>query len=160
VLRNPFPDTAPDWPYNYHGYATQDFLTIDGRFASDGTAATAAEELTELIEAAHARGLFIVLDIVINHSAEVFKYIYQGQVTDAFTDPRSFSTARSATSPRSCGSTAAVTAQPGWQNTLPAAGLTGDDAVWPLDLQIKLRLLPPPRELYTRRTPARRLSPR
>jgi glycosidase len=134
VLRNPFPDTAPDWPYNYHGYATQDFLTIDGRFASDGTAATAAEELTELIEAAHARGLFIVLDIVINHSAEVFKYLYQGQVTDAFTDPAILNGPLGDEPPiqwvDSSGS-----ARPDWQNTLPAAGLTSDDAVWPLDLQ-------------------------
>ena len=34
VVKNPRPD---DWEYNYHGYATQDFLNIDERFASDGT---------------------------------------------------------------------------------------------------------------------------
>src|SRR5580658_1252441 len=134
VLRNPLPDTAPDWPYNYHGYSTQDFLTIDGRFASDGTAATASKELTELIEAAHARGLYIILDIVINHSAEVFKYIYQGQVTDAFTDPVILN-GPLGDEPPILWVDGTGTAQPGWQNTLPAAGLTSDDAVWPLDLQ-------------------------
>jgi glycosidase len=133
VLKNPFPDTAPDWPYNYHGYATQDYLTIDGRFASDGTAATAATELTDLIEAAHARGLHIVLDIVINHSAEVFKYVYQGQVTDAFTDPGILNGPLGDEPPIQWidGSGAA---RPDWSNPLPA-NLTGDDAIWPLDLQ-------------------------
>jgi len=134
VLRNPFPDTAPDWPYNYHGYATQDFLTIDGRFASDGTAATAAGELTELVEAAHARGLYIILDIVINHSAEVFKYLYQGQVTDAFTDPVILN-GPLGDEPPILWVDGSGAANPIWQNTLPAAGLTADDAVWPLDLQ-------------------------
>jgi glycosidase len=134
ALKNPFPDTAPDWPYNYHGYATQDFLTIDGRFASDGTAATAAKELTELIEAAHARGLRIILDIVINHSAEVFKYIYQGQITDAFTDPVILN-GPLGDEPPILWIDGSGAARPAWQNTLPASGLTGDDGVWPLDLQ-------------------------
>jgi glycosidase len=134
VLKNPFPDTAPDWPYNYHGYATQDFLTIDGRFASDGTAATAATELTELIEAAHARGLHVILDIVINHTAEVFKYIYQGQVTDAFTDPVILD-GPLGDEPPIWWIDGSGNAQSTWQNTLPAYGLTGDDAVWPADLQ-------------------------
>jgi glycosidase len=134
VLKNPFPDTAPDWPYNYHGYATQDFLTIDGRFASDGTAATAATELTEFIETAHAHGLHIILDIVINHTAEVFKYIYQGQVTDTFTDPVILN-GPLGDEPPILWIDGSGTAQPAWQNTLPAGGLTGDDAVWPLDLQ-------------------------
>ncbi len=137
VLRNPFPDTAPDWPYNYHGYATQDFLTIDGRFASDGTAATASIELTELIEAAHARGLYIILDIVINHSAEVFKYLYQGQVTDAFTDPVILN-GPPGDEPPILWVNGSGAANPTWQNTLPAAGLTSDDAIWPLDLQAHL----------------------
>jgi glycosidase len=134
VLKNPFPDTAPDWPYNYHGYATQDFLTIDGRFASDGTAATAAIELTELIEAAHARGLHVILDIVINHTAEVFKYIYQGQVTDTFTDPVILN-GPLGDEPPILWIDGSGNAQSAWQNNLPASGLTGDDAVWPLDLQ-------------------------
>ena len=68
VLKN----AKPEWAYGYPGYSTQDFLSIDGRFASDGTEATAETELAQLIEAAHARGLYIILDIVINHTARVF----------------------------------------------------------------------------------------
>jgi glycosidase len=133
ALKNPLPDTPPHWPYNYHGYATQDFLTIDGRFASDGAPATAAAELTQLIEAAHARGLYVILDIVINHTAEVFKYIYQGQVTDSFSDPAIlYGPLGDEPDIRWVDSTGA--ARPDWLNKLPAT-ITGDDAVWPQDLQ-------------------------
>jgi glycosidase len=133
VLKNPLPDTAPDWPYNYHGYATQDFLTIDGRFATDGTSATAAKELTALIEAAHARGIRVILDIVINHSAEVFKYIYQGRPTDSFSDAVILNGPPGDEPPIQWidGSGAVRSA---WQNT-PPAGANADDAVWPVDLQ-------------------------
>ena len=133
VLKNPLPDSPPHWPFNYHGYATQDFLTIDGRFASDGTSATAATELAALIDAAHARGIRVILDIVINHSAEVFKYIYQGQVTDAFTDPNILN-GPLGDEPSIQWVDSSGAAQPGWLNSVPA-GVSADDAIWPLDLQ-------------------------
>jgi glycosidase len=56
----------------YHGYGIQDFLAVDPRLASDPT--HAAEELRELVDAAHAHGLFVILDIVLNHTADVFAY--------------------------------------------------------------------------------------
>src|SRR3954462_2588354 len=59
--------SKPDFDFNYHGYGAQDFVNVDERFASDGTRATAEQELTELIEEAHARGMYIIFDIVINH---------------------------------------------------------------------------------------------
>lgn len=62
-------------PDNYHGYGIQDFLTIDGHFASDGTSATAERELIELIEEAHARGINVIFDIVLNHAGRVFDYV-------------------------------------------------------------------------------------
>ncbi|HXD79007.1 MAG TPA: alpha-amylase family glycosyl hydrolase [Puia sp.] len=133
VLKNPLPDSAPDWPYNYHGYATQDFLTIDGRFASDGTAATAATELTSLVEAAHARGLYVILDIVINHTAEVFKYVYQDRVIDSFADAGVLN-GPPGNEPAIQWIDRTGAARPDWQDGLPA-DITGDDAVWPLDVQ-------------------------
>lgn len=54
-------------PNAYHGYAIQDFLEIDPRF---GTTA----DLQELVREAHQRGLYVVLDIVINHTADVWAY--------------------------------------------------------------------------------------
>jgi glycosidase len=80
ILKNPH----PNWQYNYHGYDTQDFLHIDERFGSDGTLATAERELKELVEQAHGRRMYVVLDIVLNHAARVFDYVYQGQVVDQF----------------------------------------------------------------------------
>jgi glycosidase len=45
----------------YHGYGVQDFLDVDPRFGN-------RSDLVELVEAAHLRGIRIILDIIINHS--------------------------------------------------------------------------------------------
>jgi glycosidase len=134
VLKN----SRPNWQYTYTGYDTQDFLNIDERFGSDGTRATAERELKELIAQAHARGIHIIVDIVINHAARIFDYVYKGKVVDQFTDP------------------AVMNAPPGeeppiqwlngygapradWQNQIPVdTPLSPDDAVYPSDLQEKL----------------------
>ncbi|MEM9447239.1 MAG: alpha-amylase family glycosyl hydrolase [Cyanobacteria bacterium P01_E01_bin.6] len=80
VVKNP----APDWEYNYHGYAAQDLLAIDARFGSDGTQDTAERELRELVDAAHDRGIYVILDIVLNHMARVFDYWINGNLVDSF----------------------------------------------------------------------------
>jgi glycosidase len=123
VLKNSRPSA---WEFNYHGYGIQDFLAIDDRFASDGTAATAEKELTELIEAAHARGIFVILDIVLNHSARVFDYDINGTLTADFTNPAIMDSPLGSEPPVE------------WLNGqgVPVAGaLSADDAVWPSDLQ-------------------------
>lgn len=130
VLKNAL---APSWEYNYHGYGIQDFLSIDGRFASDGTEATAEQELTALIEAAHARGIYVIFDIVLNHSAEVFDYDLNGTMTADFTNA-AIMNAPLGSEPPIEWIDGTGTPQPAWTNTLPA-GITGDDAVWPSDLQ-------------------------
>ena len=84
ILKN----VSPNWEYNYHGYGIQDFVGIDERFASDGTSATAERELIDLIDQAHARGLYIILDIVINHAGRVFDYVYEGRLVSSFRDPK------------------------------------------------------------------------
>lgn len=84
VLKNAM---DPTLEYNYHGYGIQDFLTIDGRFASDGTETTAARELKELVDAAHALGIYVIFDIVINHTAQVFNYDLNGVLIADFTNP-------------------------------------------------------------------------
>ncbi len=132
VLKNSRP---PDWEYNYHGYGAQDFLNVDERFASDGTRATAEQELTELVAQAHARGMYVVLDMVINHAARVFDYLYNGQPTADFTD--------SAIMNLPLGQEPAIQWMNGlgfpradWQNQIPAGTvLSPDDAVYPTDLQ-------------------------
>jgi glycosidase len=56
----------------YHGYGIQDFLSIDPRFASDP--AQAENELRQLVDEAHARGIYIIFDIVLHHTGDVFAY--------------------------------------------------------------------------------------
>jgi len=119
--------------YNYHGYGIQDFLTIDGRFASDGTEATAEQELAELVAAAHARGIYVIFDIVINHSARVFDYDLNGSITADFTSP-AIMNAPPGSEPLIEWIDHTGTPQPTWTDTLPA-GIDSDDAVWPSDLQ-------------------------
>ena len=83
VLKN----ARPDRQYNYHGYGQQDLLNVEERFASDGTRATAELELAELIDEAHAREIYVVLDIVLNHAARVFDYVLPSGVVSSFGDP-------------------------------------------------------------------------
>ena len=45
----------------FHGYAIQDFLEVDPRFGT-------RQDLVELVAAAHAKGLRVILDVIFNHS--------------------------------------------------------------------------------------------
>jgi len=56
----------------YHGYGIRDFLHADPRFAQD--AAHADDELRSLVDAAHSIGLYVILDMVLNHTGDVFAY--------------------------------------------------------------------------------------
>ena len=51
----------------YHGYGTQDFLEINPHFGS-------AEDLRDLVRAAHQAGIYVILDIIVNHVGNVFGY--------------------------------------------------------------------------------------
>ncbi|MBI3900310.1 MAG: alpha-amylase [Gammaproteobacteria bacterium] len=61
-------------PFSYHGYGIQDFLQVDPRFATDPQSADV--ELQTLIDEAHARGLYVIFDIVLNHTGDVFEYVF------------------------------------------------------------------------------------
>jgi alpha-amylase len=49
--------------YSYHGYATYDFYGIDGHLGG-------MNKLRELVAAAHARGMYVMLDVIANHSGD------------------------------------------------------------------------------------------
>ncbi|QRR03214.1 alpha-amylase family glycosyl hydrolase [Dyadobacter sandarakinus] len=51
----------------YHGYGIQDFLEIEPRFGSK-------EDLIEVVKIAHQHGIYIILDIILNHSGDVYAY--------------------------------------------------------------------------------------
>ena len=52
---------------DYHGYGTQNFLEVDPHFGT-------AQDFKELVTAAHDAGLYVILDVILNHSADVFQY--------------------------------------------------------------------------------------
>jgi glycosidase len=56
----------------YHGYGIHNFLHASPHFADDP--AHADDELRALVDAAHELGIYIILDIVLNHTGNVFAY--------------------------------------------------------------------------------------
>lgn len=56
----PFQDT-------YHGYGIQNYLDVDPHFGT-------REDLREMVRTAHAHGIYVILDIILNHSGNVFGY--------------------------------------------------------------------------------------
>jgi len=72
VLKNcQFLDGHPNGG-TYHGYGIQNFLDIDPRFASDHQ--NAVDELRRFVDDAHAKGIYVIFDIVLNHTGDVFAY--------------------------------------------------------------------------------------
>lgn len=123
VTRNcQFEDTT------YHGYGFQHFLEIEPRFASDPQAARndhrlAEDELRQLVDQAHARGMYVIFDIVLNHAGNVFDY-------DGFGATAPFRDAPYAVRWRD------ATGAPDFADFAQAPpNLSEDAAVWPEELQ-------------------------
>ncbi len=51
----------------YHGYGIQGFLEVDPRFGT-------RDDLVSLVQTAHGHGIRVILDIILNHSGDVFEY--------------------------------------------------------------------------------------
>ncbi len=51
----------------YHGYGIQNYLDVDPRFGT-------RQDLRDLVDAAHDRGMYVLLDIVLNHSGNNWFY--------------------------------------------------------------------------------------
>jgi glycosidase len=68
---------------SYHGYGIQNFLEVDPRFGT-------AEDLQKLVREAHARGMYVILDIILNHTGDNwaypgdFPYFFSKQAVDPF----------------------------------------------------------------------------
>lgn len=102
---------------DFHGYGVQDFLDVDSRF---GTRAA----LVDLVRAAHANGMRIVLDVIFNHSGS--NWLYDAAETgDAFRPPYITGQYRSLFPKNGFGGAITDPQQP----------LGRDDYVWPQDLQ-------------------------
>ena len=133
IVKNTRPD-KDGFAYGYPGYNAQDFLSLEGRFASDGTEATAEREFQALVQEAHARGIYVIVDIVLNHAGRIFDYARQNQVESSFTD-HGLLYGPPGHEPAIQWMNGFGTPRPDWQNATEPAGATEDDAVWPLDLQ-------------------------
>jgi glycosidase len=133
VLRNTRPE-IPGFEYAYPGYNTQDFFNLEERFASDGTQATAERELETLVQEAHARGMYVIVDIVLNHAGRIFDYVWQNQVQSSFTDP-TLLYGPPGNEPPMQWMDGQGDPQAEWQNAVDPLGAGPDDAVWPLDFQ-------------------------
>jgi len=52
---------------SYHGYGIQNFLDVDPHFGT-------RQDLRKLVRTAHRHGIYVILDIILNHSGDVFAY--------------------------------------------------------------------------------------
>src|SRR4051794_28639722 len=59
----------------YHGYGVQDFLDVEPRLGTK-------EELRSLVDAAHARGMYVLLDVIYNHTGNNWFYDKDGVASD------------------------------------------------------------------------------
>ncbi len=57
----------------YHGYGIQNFINVDPRFGT-------REDLKALVETAHQQGIYVILDIILNHSGDVFSYATEERI--------------------------------------------------------------------------------
>jgi glycosidase len=125
VLKNPQYDG-----YAHHGYGAQDFLSIDPRFASDVERARrepefVETELRQMIDEAHARGIYIIFDIVLNHVGNVFAY--EGDRHDApWSDNGSYQIMWRDADGR---------ARADWATPPTLESVSTDALVWPVELQ-------------------------
>ncbi len=98
----------------FHGYGIQDFLEIDPHF---GTTA----DFTEFVQQAHQRGIWVIMDVVIDHTADVFSYA----------DPDAVYTEENGQ--------AKIWEIGGWhddsRNGDESKPLSRDDAIWPKEFQ-------------------------
>ncbi len=115
--------------HSYHGYGIQNFLDVDPHFGS-------RKDLVNLVNTAHAHGIRVILDIILNHSGDVFGYQ---------TNPDRYPDGRGGMDPRWDGAPYPVA---GWRNAFGATSLPfgpidpashggawPNDGVWPAELQ-------------------------
>jgi glycosidase len=100
----------------YHGYGIQNFLEIDPRFGT-------RQDLRDLVDAAHDRGMYVILDVIFNHSGN--NWFYRDELTG---EPRN-------TMPYRFSPPYPVH---GWRSSesesIPEP-LTREDGVWPQEFQ-------------------------
>lgn len=59
----------------YHGYGIQNFFDVDPRFGT-------RQDLRDLVDAAHAQGMYVLLDVIYNHTGNNWFYEQNGAPRD------------------------------------------------------------------------------
>ena len=119
--------------HSYHGYGIQNFLDVDRHFGT-------RQELIDLVNTAHAHGIRVILDIILNHAGDVFGYQHNPNRYPAKDDQ-----GNTYMDPRWDGAPYPVA---GWRNAFGEANIPftlidpathanawPNDAVWPTQLQ-------------------------
>jgi len=65
----------------YHGYGIQNFLDIDPRYGT-------RQDLRNLVDAAHDRGMYVILDVIFNHTGN--NWFYRDEQTGEPKDTRAY----------------------------------------------------------------------
>ncbi|HEX2458552.1 MAG TPA: alpha-amylase family glycosyl hydrolase, partial [Vicinamibacterales bacterium] len=60
----------------YHGYGIQNFFDVDPRFGT-------RQDLRDLVDAAHSRGIYVLLDVIYNHTGNNWFYDAGGTARDS-----------------------------------------------------------------------------
>lgn len=110
----------------YHGYGIQNFLEIDEHF---GTIA----DLVEMVATAHQNGIYVIMDIILNHTGHVFSYepdvcLYQDE-------KGRFPRWNGRPFPVKGFNNAAGVPDIPFRSGIPASSVGLNDAVWPREFQ-------------------------
>ncbi len=115
--------------HSYHGYGIQNFLDVDPHFGT-------RQDLIDLVNTAHQHDIKVILDIILNHSGDVFGYQF---------NPDRYPDGWGGMDPRWDGAAYPVA---GWRNAFGATNIPfgpvdpathgyawPNDAVWPTEMQ-------------------------
>ncbi len=116
----------------YHGYGIQDYLQVNPRFGT-------ADDLKQLVATAHAQGMRVILDIILNHTGDVFtyaanRYLSTDQNGQPFLDPRwdgNLYDVHGFNDSHGNASLPFARTDPSKPATFPGP----DDAIWPIEFQ-------------------------
>jgi glycosidase len=111
----------------YHGYGIQNFLDVDPHFGC-------RQDLKNLVDTAHQHGIYVILDIILNHTGDMFSY--DTDRYDTVDDKgHHFIDSRWDSKPYKVKGFNDKAGSPAIPFVSLPNGLTGDDAVWPTEFQ-------------------------
>ena len=111
----------------YHGYGIQNFLEVDPHFGT-------MDELKDMIKTAHNNGIYVFMDVIINHTGNVFgykpdRYWTEDEHGNLYLDPRWDGQNYQVEGFNDHSGTASIP----FNNSPTASDMK--DAVWPLEFQ-------------------------